>query len=366
MNRKFSTSLNLIAAAGLACLLAFSPAFADEIKLAEDAPDHYVVQKGDTLWAISKRFLKDPWRWPEIWGMNKDQIKNPHLIYPGNMVILERGPDGPRLRLAQGTAAQPGGASGGGARPTVKLSPQARATLIDREAIPSIPPRDIEPYLTRPLVIEANGLETAPKIVAGSERRVALTVGNTIYASGLTESMGESWAIYRPGRALKSPGTDEVLGHEALFLGDARALRFGEASTLQIISAKEEIQVGDRLIPAQKDVVINYVPHAPGLPVEGNIIGLTGAVAEAGGGTVITVDRGLDSNLEIGHVLAIYRPGPKIDTKKNWLDFKAKPLQVPDERVGLAFVFRVFDKVAYALLLDIERPVFMGDIVRNP
>lgn len=364
MNRKFSTPLSLLAAASIVCLLALSPALADEIKLAEDAPDHYVVQKGDTLWAISKRFLKDPWRWPEIWGMNKDQIKNPHLIYPGNMVILERGPDGPRLRLAQGSAAPSG--EGGRARPTIKLSPTARATPIDREAIPSIPPRDIEPYLTRPLVVSATALDTAPKIVAGSERRVALTVGNTVYASGLTESKGENWTIYRLGRALKSPGKDEVLGHEALFLGDARALRFGEASTLQILNAKEEIQVGDRLVAAQKDAVINYVPHAPSSPVEGNIIGLTGAVAEAGAGTVVTVDLGQNSGLEIGHVLAVYRPGPKIDTKKNWFDYKAKPLSVPDERVGLAFVFRVFDRVAYALVLDVQRPVFMGDIVRNP
>ncbi len=363
MERKFSTPLSLLAAAGMACFLALSPARADEIPLADEAPDHYVVQKGDTLWAISKRFLKDPWRWPEIWGMNKDQIKNPHLIYPGNMVILERGPDGPRLRLAQGTAAVPAGSDG---RPTLKLSPQARATPIDRGAIPSIPPRDLEPFLTRPLVIAPGALETAPKIIGGSERRVALTVGNTAYASGIQESMGEAWLIYRPGRALTSPGKEEVLGYEAIYLGDARAVAFGEATTLKIVNAKEEIQVGDRLVPAQKDVVISYAPHAPSFPVEGNIIGLTGAVAEAGTGTVVALDRGENAALEIGHVLGVYRPGLKIDTKKSWFDYKAKPLVAPDERVGLAFVFRVFDKVAYALLMDVQRPVFMGDAIRNP
>jgi hypothetical protein len=363
MNTKFSTTLRLLAGVGFACLLALAPARAEDIQLADNAPDHYVVQKGDTLWAISKRFLKDPWRWPDIWNMNKDQIKNPHLIYPGNMVVLEHTAGGPRLRLAAADATQ---GKSGGARPTVKLSPQARSTPIDREAIPSIPPREIEPYLTRPLVIEANAMEGAPKIVAGSERRVALTVGNTAYASGMDEKLGDSWSVYRPGRALKSPGKDEVLGHEALFLGDVRVSKFGEASTLQIISAKEEIQVGDRLVPMQKDTVINYVPHAPSAPLEGHIIGLTGAVAEAGAGTVVTVDQGQNALLEIGHVLAVYRPGPKIDTKKNWFDYKAKPLSVPDERVALAFVFRVFDKVAYALLLDVQRPVFMGDLVRNP
>lgn len=364
MKTKFSTPLRLLAGAGIACLLAVSAVRANGVALADDAPDHYVVKKGDTLWAISKRFLKDPWRWPEIWGMNKDQIKNPHLIYPGNMVVLERGPDGPRLRLAA-SAVDAGGPTYQG-RPVVKLSPQARATPIDREAIPSIPPREIDPYLTRPLVVSPTALETAPKIIAGSERRVALTVGNVAYASGLDEKAGSNWNVYRPGRALKSPGKDEVLGYEAIYLGDARVNRFGEASTLQIVDAKEEIQVGDRLVPVHKDRIVNYVPHAPAAKVQGSIIALTGAVAEAGTGTVVALDVGENASLELGHVLAVYRPGLSIDTKKNFFDYKAKPLRAPDERVALVFVFRVFEKVAYALILDTQRSVFLGDMVRNP
>lgn len=363
MKTKFSIPFRLLYAAGIACLLTFSVAHANGVALADSAPDHYVVQKGDTLWAISKRFLKDPWRWPEVWGMNKDQIKNPHLIYPGNMVVLERGPEGPRLRIA-GSGEVVGVTQQG--RPVVKLSPQARATPIDRDAIPSIPPRDIEPYLTRPLVIAANALDSAPKIVAGSERRVALTVGNMAYAAGMDQRLGDAWHIYRPGRVLKSPGKDEVLGHEAIYLGDALVTQFGEASTLRITHAKEEIQVGDRLVPVQKDMVISYVPHAPSGSTRGNVIALTGAVAEAGAGTVVAVDLGEKAALEVGHVLAVYRPGLKIETKKSWFDFKAKPLSAPDERVALVFVFRVFERVAYALVLDTQKPVFLGDLVRNP
>jgi hypothetical protein len=358
MKTKFSIAQSVLLVGGFVCLFGASSARADDVALAENAPDHYVVQKGDTLWAIAGKFLKQPWRWPEIWGMNKEQIKNPHRIYPGNMLVLERDAEGkPRLRLAAGPA---------GGRPTVKLSPEIRASALDQEAISSIPPRDIEPFLTRPLVVEAGELETAPKIVAGSERRVALTVGNTFYATGIDPAQGDAWAIYRSGRELKSPGKSEVLGYEAIYLGEARLVKAGEASSMQIVTAREEIHVGDRLVPTKKETLVIYAPHAPDNALDGNIIALTGSVAEAGNGTVVALDLGVSAGVEVGHVLAVYRPGPKIDTKKNWFDFKAKPLSVPDERVGLAFVFRVFDKVAYALLLDANRPIFMGDAVRKP
>ncbi|MGH8729449.1 MAG: LysM peptidoglycan-binding domain-containing protein, partial [Burkholderiales bacterium] len=208
--RKFITALLISWAA---------TSYSAEVELTDSPPDRYTVVKGDTLWDISGRFLKKPWRWPEIWQMNKEEIKNPHLIYPGDVIVLDLSGASPRLKLLAG------GKSG---RETIKLSPTARIENISSQAIPAIPPAAIEPFLSNPLVVEQNGLAHAPRILAPQEDRVSLGAGDKAYVSGLTNDKGNRWQIYRHGKALVDPDSHQVLGYEAVYLGDARVLAFGE------------------------------------------------------------------------------------------------------------------------------------------
>lgn len=332
------------------------------LQLVDNAPSRYVVKKGDTLWSIAGRFLKSPWKWNEIWRMNKDQIKNPHRIYPGDVLVLTTGADGQSQLTVE--------AKDAAARPTVRVSPLVRVTPIDNAAISSIPPAIIDPFLTKPLVIEQDGLESAPRIVGGPDSRVVLATGYKIYAIGIGERDGASWQIYRSGRPLSSPGKKVILGYEAEYLGDAIVDKFAEVSTLTIVSSRKEIVVGDKLVQIPKERIINYPPHAPDKAVEGQIIGLPTTLIESGRNSVVTLDVGAKDGVEIGHVLALYHDPGKVDVWDQKSRFLNQPdkrsLQLPQERIGLAFVFRVFDKVSYALVLNSTKQVELGDWVRKP
>ncbi|MGH8704965.1 MAG: LysM peptidoglycan-binding domain-containing protein [Burkholderiales bacterium] len=306
-----------------------------------DAPDRYVVVPGDTLWGIAGRYTDSPWRWPELWNMNKDQIKNPHRIYPGNVIVLDRARG--QLALAPGT---------------VKLTPRVRAESTAKEAIPSIPPSIIEPFLTRPLVVELDGLESAPTIVNTEEERVILEAGNRAFVKGIGGSKEDNWFVYRRGQPLVDPDSNATLGYEAIYLGTARVVRPGELAMIQLTTVRQEVVKGDKLLPAGKAEVVSYAPRAPSASVQGRVISLYGSVGrvgEAGPQSVITVNRGRANGLEVGHVLALYRPGATVETVK-----------LPDERYGVAFVFRVFERVSYALVMHITRPVRPLDVVQNP
>jgi hypothetical protein len=331
-------------------LLSVTQAKAENIILRSDTPDHHVVVPGDTLWGIASKFLKDPWRWPEIWGLNREQVKNPHGIYPGDIVILEKTPRGSRLRLADDEA---------GIR-TVKLSPKIRTEQSSSAAIPSIPAAAIEPFLSQPLVIEKDGLDEAPYILGSSESRVVLSTGNTAYVSGMPADKGLTWQIFRPGKALKDPDKkDQILGYEATYLGNARADAFADVSTITITRASEEILKGDRLVPAPDTIFNNYAPHAPDFAVNGRIISVYGGVTEIGRGAIVALNKGGLDGLEMGHVLAIYR-------KSQAKSLKGQVVQLPDERTGLVFVFRVFDKISYALVVQSTHSIKILDAVKTP
>jgi hypothetical protein len=345
---------------------------AQSIGVADNAPQSYTVQKGDTLWGISGRFLKDPWRWPDVWQMNRSEIKNPHLIYPGDVVRLDYVDGQPRLSVARG------GAGGAG---TVRLSPTTRATPLDREAVPSIPPGDIEPFLSRPLVTGENGLAGSPEIVAGRNReRVVRGEGDRVYVVGIDPKAGDLWFIYRPVGPIRSHDMRELLGQEYRYLGTGRVERFAEVSTVLIENANEEIQIGDRLVPAPREAIVNYAPHAPTREVSGRIISTLRDTVEMGRGSIVIIDQGAREGIDVGTVLAVYRGVPPIpDPRPNdepevlvrFLDQtmfwrRDKFLDVPEERVGLMFVFRVFDRVSYAILLNTTDPIRVGDFVRQP
>jgi hypothetical protein len=326
-------------------------------ELKASAPDRYTVVKGDTLWSISQRYLEAPQRWPELWQMNRDALKNPHRIYPGDVLVLDR---------AKGQlAVMPS--------ETVRLSPRIRVEQASADAIPSIPPSLIEPYLTRPLVIEPNGLDNAPMIVATQENRVILGAGNVAYARGLSGTKEETWNIYRRGKALVDPDSNLTVGFEATFLGSARVRKQGEPATIEIITANQEITTGDRLVAAGSPQIPNYVPHSPNPGVRGRVMSIyggVGTVGEGGRNSVVTLNRGTADGLEVGHVLALMRLGTVVSQTSRVPPSMAPtatgPMRLPDERYGLVFVFRVFDRVSYALVMDVSRPVNPLDVVQTP
>jgi hypothetical protein len=368
MRQKFSIGRRVLLVSAALLVLGAGIARGADITLAPGAPERYVVQKGDTLWSIAQKFLRDPWRWPEIWRLNREQIKSPHWIYPGDVIVLERGAAGtqPQVHLE---------------RETVRLSPTIRSRPLDVEAIASIPAGDIEPYLSRPLVTGPGGLANAAQIVAGRDSRVVRGEGDTVYVVGIDRNAGDLWYIYRTGRTLHPWGDEEtVLGYEQLFLGTAKVERFDDVSTVRILTAREEILVGDRLIPAPREEIVNYIPHAPDRPVEGHIIDLYRNATEAGRGWLVTLDKGSADGVDVGTVLAISRTQEPIPDPRPWttadrftrfteqsLHFKPEPwLELPDQRTGLLFVYRVYDSVSFAILFNTTDPIDIGNIVHNP
>jgi len=344
-------------------------AFADKVQLKENHPYRHVVVKGDTLWDISETFLKDPWLWPKVWRMNRDQIKNPHLIYPGDVVVLDTSGDNPQLRVLH---------------ETVTLEPGIRIEELDKDAIKTISPSVITPFLNQPLLVENDQLDVAPRIIAGPDNRVILSPGTRVYVNNVKEGDGAHWNIYRAGEKFIDPDTKEVLGTEAIHLGDLDITRYGEPASADIITAKEEILVKDRLVEAPDEFQSSFVPHAPESDVRGRIIriygGVAGGVAEAGPNTVVAINLGKNDGLETGHVLAISRYGRiiqdseykksdvKNDENNTDAEIKLKPGQVklPDERIGLLMVFRTFDRVSYALIMSSSNSVYTLDAVQTP
>ena len=352
-------------------------------ELAPNAPSSHTVKRGDTLWGISGLFLKSPWRWPELWGMNLQAIRNPHLIYPGQKLVLDTSSGRAILRFAD---------DGKGGVPTVKVSPRVRSESLADNAIPALSPQQIEPFLTEAIIADEDSLGDAPRIVAAQEGRVLLSRGDRAYARGLTGfgvqgaalSMdpGEprAFRVFRNVTPLKDPGTGEVLGYEAKFLGRATLARAEEMretvgndgktllelvpATIDIVQTKEEIRAGDRLLPEPPREFRNYVPTAAPAEVSGQVVSVYGnAVTYAGQNQVVVINRGAQHGLQPGHVLAVLLNSTKItDTT----DKERVQIQLPGERNGLMMVFRTFERVSYALVLEIADGVTVGARVVSP
>ena len=334
--------------------------------LAPNAPDSHTVQRGDTLWDISKLFLKSPWRWPQLWGMNMDQIRNPHLIYPGQVLVLVKSDGRAMLKLAQDPSSQPGN--------TVKLSPRVRSELLPNGAIAAVPLHLIGPFLNEAVVFDTDELARAPRIVATQEGRVIVSRGETAYVRGELGG-ARDFRLFREPRPLLDPESRQVLGYEATYVGTAEFVRDGGLlaaadgkstvvpSTFLIKSTRLEAGVGDRLSPTPPSDLSAYVPHAPGKAVEGRIVSVYGEAVRAGQNQIVALNRGTRDGIERGHVLALWRAGqPAVDRT----DGQRVAMRLPDERHGLLFVFRVFDRVSYALILSVQDPVGAGDRFTQP
>lgn len=330
-------------------------------ELSPNAPDQHVVQRGDTLWDISSLFLKSPWRWPELWGMNLDQIRNPHLIFPGQVLMLVKTGDRATLQVAQPGAGLPGN--------TVKLSPRVRSELLDNGAIASVPLHLIGPFLDQAVVFGPGELERAPRVVATQEGRVMVSRGETAYVRG---DLGgaRDFRLFREPKALVDPDTKEVLGYEGRYVGTAEFVQAGDENAATVVPAtfrvsgtRLEANVGDRLSPVPQRDLTAFVPHAPANPIQGRIVSIYGDGLLAGQNQIVALNRGARDGLERGHVLALWRAGrPAVDKTAD----KRQPIQLPDERHGNLFVFRVFDRVAYALILSVQDQVRAGDRFTQP
>lgn len=453
-----------ISALILSLAVAF-PVLADTVKLRDDAPDRHVVVKGDTLWDISAKFLKTPWKWPELWQVNKAEIKNPHLIYPGDVVYLIMTPDGPRFAKIQ----------------TVKLSPRIHGEPIPNQsdAIPALPPEVIAPFIAQAGVIDPERLPMLPRILGADDDRVLLMLGDTAYATQ-GDGYTVNWSIVRPGTDLIDPDTGVSLGREAIHVGDATTVVQGMPQTLKIERASMEILKGDRLLPASTTELSGMVPRAPAGAIDGKIISAYGGVNATARYATVVLNKGRADGLVPGNVLAVFRPGrtiggkpdaqaskhrasdlavhrketvvyknfweevldfidpfdfffqPYADGRRGWRYADGKclkegaslapntnydpaaemvdctpeaakqkwaymdigclkhgksvsydqpfdpkevyephcrpqpPIKLPDVRAGLVMVYRVFDKVSYALVMESAGPIYLLDSVRNP
>jgi hypothetical protein len=354
-------------------------------ELNPNAPPSHTIKTGDTLWAVSGLFLKSAWRWPELWGMNLSSIKNPHLIYPGQTLFLDTADGRARLRLRA-----PGDAdtNNGQDLPTVRVSPRTRIDNLAASALPTLKSHLIEPFLAEPVVVGELELTAAPRIVSAQDSRVLLTRGDRAYARGtagaaltdIPSQKQQAFRVFRNATPLKDPLSGEVLGYEAQYVGKA-VLALSESTqssedsagksrteiipaTIDIVEAKEEMRVGDRLLPEPPRQLLSYVPHAPANPVDARIVSVYGsAVVNASQNQVVTINRGTRDGMESGHVLAILKAGARLIDKT---DATLPQIKLPDERNGLLMVFRTFERVSYALVLDISSGVKVGDRLVNP
>lgn len=375
----------LLLALGMSCLVA---AESGAPVLNPDRPDSYVVVKGDTLWDIAGRFLREPWRWPTIWEANP-QIKNPHLIYPNDVVSLSYVNGVPRLSVARN------GQRNGRRGDTIKLSPEVRATALERP-IPMIPLDVVAPFLTSPEVVSREQLDSAPYIVASADEHLVAGAGDRVYVLGLDEAQatqGKSrFTLFRPGEAYFDP-TDEdvssasmsmelvshnpsvatllgakdqnVLGYEAIYVGEVNLDNPGNPATFTIISSSREALTGDRLLPVKEEgFEQNFIPRAPAAAVEGSIISVADGVSQIGRHQVVTLNLGTQDAMEVGHVLAVYQKGEIVrDTVS---ELSTDTVQLPEERAGLVMVFRTFDQLSYALVMEASGALQLYDVVRNP
>jgi hypothetical protein len=376
--------------------------------LAPNAPDAYTVRRGDTLWGVSGLFLKSAWRWPELWGMNLQDIRNPHLIYPGQQLVLERSGDRAFLRARRAGEGEPGG--------TVRVSPRTRIDVLGTGPLPTLKPHLIEPFLTEPLVVDDDTFQRAPRIVAlANQSRVLVVKGDRAYARGpadapllMAPGLPTAFRVFRTATPLKDPITGEVLGFEGQYVGQAELVRgeseaeqdielknaglrrappaqplAGDASvqpvvvqrdngpllmpvpaTIDVVASKEEMRAGDRLIPEPPRDFRSYVPHAPDLPIDARVVLVHGSsVRYAGQNQIVVINKGLRDGIENGHVLSLLSTGPEMVDKT---DSARSRIRLPDERNGLALVFRPFERVSYALVMEITSPVQVGDKLTNP
>jgi len=339
--------------------------YIDQEELDDDAPNRYTVVRGDTLWDISDRFLKKPWLWTEIWNYNPD-IADPHLIYPGDVLALEFVGTQATLVLTRNGRTLPTGHLAGGGRAMAvdgpeRLSPRIRASSLD-EAVPTIPGEAISSFLVQPRVVPQSLADSAPYVVGNVDNRLISAVGHEIYVRGDVDPATTAYGIYRKGETLRDPLSGELLGHELDHVADTKLLAVGDPSTLLITRNRMETVSGDILLPMDgTEAQHHFVPRLPTISGEGRIVSLVNALTRTGRDQVVVLNLGERSSIRTGDVLAIESRGQQL------VDHRAaggrERVDLPDTRTGVLMVFRTFEKVSYALVMESTRPIGLNDIV---
>ena len=316
------------------------------------SPTVYRVKEGDTLWDIAQMFLKDPWYWPELWYDNPT-IANPHRIYPGDRLVLQTVDGRARLSVAER------------GRPTLKLSPRVREKPLPPDPIPTVALSELEPFIGRPHVVDPKALEAAPYIFGTPEARLLTGANDRVYARRLGEAPADTrYGIYRQGEVLRDPQTGEVLGHAAAYIGRARIVATGDPTLLTLEATEREVRMGDRLLPvALEKLPRQFQPQAPPAGVSGFVIELSNAISQVGQYQVVTLNLGTTDGLEPGHVLATTKSGRQVVDPYG---AESETLTLPDRRVGLVLVFRSYDRVSHALVMESSRPIERLDRVVAP
>jgi len=316
-------------------------------------PETYLVQPGDTLWDIAAMFLRDPWFWPEIWQINP-QVQNPHLIYPGDLLSLAYLDDGRPVVVRE---------SGPGN--TLRLSPRIRVEPLD-DAIPTIPLEAVRAFLTRPSILSEDQLESLPYVVAQREGLLG-AAGNDLYTRGSGQESGNVFAVVHPGDPLVDPDDGTVLGYEGIYVGQGAVRRDGDPSTVRLTESTREVLVGDYLINDDQPLPPNFLPRAPENDIDGRIISVVDGVSLIGQFQVVALNRGEQHGLEPGHVLRAFRSGEEIvDPVREKRGFRTEMVRLPDEPAGTMMVFRTFDRMSYALVMEATNEFRVLDAVRNP
>lgn len=363
-----------------------APQSTQDIKIRADYPREYVVKKGDTLWGIASRFLEDPWYWPEIWYRNP-QLDNPHLIYPGDMLSLTYINGRPAVQVTRELVETPAavtedkvvrtdtGTSTQDGRKVVRLSPSVHRS--DRAiAIPSIPSDAIKQFLTNPRVVTKREMDEAPYIVASDDTHLILASNNRIYVRDVYNKLDREkvrYSVYRRGDEFRDPDTDDILGYEIIYAGEARIDLYGNPATATLLNTSREILVGDFLLNTDKSEFSHlYFPKVPDHNVDARVISLFDAISSSAKYQIVVINKGEDAGLKIGNVLATYFRGgearDKYMARKTFQRGEEEKLSVelPDERSGLMMLFKVFDRVSYGLIVQSTRVVRINDAARTP
>lgn len=333
------------------------------VPLASGHPDEYVVQRGDTLWDIAGKFLQDPWYWPEVWYVNP-QIENPHLIYPGDVLALVMIDGQPRITMLRGSA--------------YRLSPQARITPLD-DTVQTIPYEQISSFLSRGMVLERSQIEGLPYILATRGQRMIAAAGNEVYVRGGDPAApGTRYSIVNVGDELVDPDDGKVVGYQGIFIGEGRLSRGGDPATVSLTDTNREAVPGDRLVPETVDIPLNFFPKAPDSEIDGRIMSVVDGVSLIGQYQVVVLNRGARNGLGPGDVLTVFQSGEVIRDRfanRSMMggdgggilpSFGGDKVKLPDEEAGTVMVFKVYDRISYALVMEATSDIHVLDAVRSP
>ncbi len=376
---------------------------AQDVELREDHPREYVVQEGDTLWDIAGRFLTRPWQWPAIWDANP-QVDNPHLIYPGDVISLSFVDGEPRLTVDDSVR---------------RLSPEVRREPVDGP-ISTIPLDAIDTFLRNPRIVSAEAYEQLPYVVANNEQRVLSGPGDHTYVRGLDDvAVGEEVMLARVSHQFEdrsaNPNSDKdlrvnriqsrggavrsdmrpmssfwrgtigqidrfnypIIGYELWETARARVVKTGDPATLEILSGRKETMAGDRVLPIDDHVYdATFHPRAmDSIPDDGQVIAIANNRYGAGHYQIVAINKGTADGVQSGHMFSAFRPGERIRDERNYplmsraafREPEKRYVDLPDEFAGRIMVFRPFERVSYAIVLEgSANTIQVDDILAHP